>query len=166
LILFGAGHVGRALVLALAPLPFRVTWLDPRPDQFPAYVPDNVTPRPLDNASAAFSAAPAGAFVLIMSHSHQLDLELTAAALMDDRFPYVGLIGSRSKRVRFERRLAATGIAPRRIAELVCPIGIDGIAGKSPAVIAAATAAEMLIRDEAIRAASAPVLPDVRSVSA
>jgi xanthine dehydrogenase accessory factor len=90
-----------------------------------------------------------------MSHSHQLDLALVDAALADERFPYVGLIGSASKRARFEKRLREAGIAQARIADLVCPIGVGGIKSKLPAVIAAATAAELLIRDEALRAASA-----------
>jgi xanthine dehydrogenase accessory factor len=154
LVLFGAGHVGRALVLALAPLPFFVTWVDPRPDAFPAYLPANVTATRLDDPVAALAGAAAGSFVLVMTHSHPLDLALVHAALADDRFPYVGLIGSRSKRTRFEKRLAAGGIAAGRIAELVCPIGVGGITAKAPAVIAAATAAELLVRDEALRAAS------------
>lgn len=154
LILFGAGHVGRALVLALAPLPFAVTWVDPRPDAFPAHVPGNVTLRELGDPTDALAAALDGSFVLVMSHSHQLDLALVSAALSDPRFPYVGLIGSKSKRARFEKRLAAAGIAASRIAELVCPIGVDGVRSKAPAVIAAATATELLIRDEALRAAA------------
>jgi xanthine dehydrogenase accessory factor len=152
LLLFGAGHVGRALVLALAPLPFAVEWIDPRADAFPAHVPPNVKlVRPSD-PTAAIGSAPAGAFILVMSHSHQLDLALCAAALADGRFPYVGLIGSKSKRARFASQLAAAGIPRERIDALVCPIGIEGIEGKSPAVIAAATVAELLIRDEAIAA--------------
>ncbi len=156
LILFGAGHVGRALVLALAPLPFALTWVDPRPDAFPANVPANVTLRQPDEPTAALADMPAQSFAMVMSHSHQLDLALTHAALADDRFAYVGLIGSKTKRARFEKRLAAAGIAPARIAELVCPIGVGGIHSKAPAVIAAATVAELLMRDEALRAASAP----------
>lgn len=156
LLLFGAGHVGRALVLAMASLPFAVEWIDPRADAFPAHVPANVKlVRPMD-PTEVIRSAPAGAFVLIMSHSHQLDLALCAAALADDRFPYVGLIGSKSKRARFASQLAAAGIPGHRIDAMVCPIGVDGIEGKSPAVIAAATVAELLIRDEAI-AAGRPV---------
>lgn len=166
LILFGAGHVGRAMVLALAPLPFRVTWLDPRPEQFPAHVPANVTTGTLGDPATALANATDGAFVLIMSHSHQLDLALTAAALGEGRFPYVGLIGSRTKRVRFERRLAAAGIPADRIAALVSPIGVDGIEGKAPAVIAAATVAEVLIRDEALRAAARPRVDVLRETRA
>jgi xanthine dehydrogenase accessory factor len=142
-------------VLALAPLPFAVTWVDPRPDAFPAHLPANVTMRRLDDPAAALVDAPAGAFVLVMSHSHQLDLALVHAALADDRFPYVGLIGSKSKRARFEKRLAAGGVPGARIAALVCPIGGGAILSKTPAVIAAATAAELLARDEALRAAAA-----------
>ncbi len=113
LLLFGAGHVGRALVLALAPLPFMVEWIDPRDDAFPAYVPANVKLSRLSDPSAAVAgAARADTFVLIMTHSHQLDLALVAAALADDRFPYVGVIGSKSKRARFTRRLAEAGIPP------------------------------------------------------
>ena len=152
LILFGAGHVGRALVLALAPLPFAVTWVDPRPDAFPTHIPGNATLRELGDPADALAAAPDGSFVLVMSHSHQLDLALVSAALSDPRFAYVGLIGSKSKRARFEKRLAAAGIAASRIAELICPIGVDGVRSKAPAVIAAATATELLIRDEALRA--------------
>ncbi|MEO8668634.1 MAG: xanthine dehydrogenase accessory protein XdhC [Bauldia sp.] len=154
LALFGAGHVGRALVMALAPLPFSVMWIDPRPDAFPALVPANVTVSQPGDPIDALAKAAFGSFVLVMSHSHQLDLALTGAALEDERFPYVGLIGSRSKRARFERRLSAAGVDRQRIAALVCPIGIDGINSKTPAAIAAATVAELLVRDEALREAS------------
>lgn len=155
LILFGAGHVGRALVLALAPLPFAVTWVDQRPDAFPGHAPMNVTFRRLDDPAAALAGAAPGTFILVMTHSHPLDLELAGAALHDARFPYVGLIGSATKRVRFEKRLAEMGVPAARIAALICPIGVSGIDSKHPAVIAAATAAELLVRDEALRTANA-----------
>jgi xanthine dehydrogenase accessory factor len=149
-LLFGAGHVGRALVAALAPLPFHIRWIDDRPDAF-----DDA--RTL-GARTAISALPEaelreasdGAFVIVMTHSHALDLAIVAAALPDPRFPYVGLIGSATKRTLFERRLSEFGLPAEAIARLVCPIGVPGIAGKSPAVIAAAAAAELLIeRDRA-----------------
>jgi len=150
--LFGAGHVGRAVVLALAPLPFVVEWVDARPDAFPAHAPANVTLRRPDDPVAALRSAAAGTFVLVMTHSHALDLSLVGAALGDARFPYVGLIGSATKRARFEKRLAEVGVPRPRIAELVCPIGVAGIDSKLPAAIAAATVAELLVRDEAERA--------------
>ena len=156
LVLFGAGHVGRALVLALAPLPFRVLWFDPRPDAFPAHVPANVDLRRLGEPAEALAAAAEGSFVLVMSHSHQLDLALVEAALAAARFPYVGLIGSRSKRARFEKKLAAGGIPKERIDALVCPIGVEAIHSKVPAVIAAATVAQLIVCDEGLRAATEP----------
>jgi xanthine dehydrogenase accessory factor len=155
--LFGAGHVGRALAMALAPLPFAVTWIDPRPDAFPAYVPANVTAIATADPAEALAAAPDGGFVLAMTHSHALDLAVVHTALMDTRFAYVGVIGSATKRARFAKRLAEAGVPAGSIVELVCPIGIGGIQGKTPAVIAAAVAAELLVRDEALRAACVPV---------
>ena len=155
LFLFGAGHVGRALVLAMAPLPFSVTWIDPRPDTFPAYVAANVATVGVSYPLMALTGAPAGSFVLAMTHSHALDLAVVHAALADARFDYVGVIGSKTKRARFAKRLAEGGIASERIAQLVCPIGVEGIRGKAPAVIAAATVAELLVRDDALRAAQA-----------
>jgi len=156
LLLFGAGHVGRALVLALAQLPFAVMWVDPRPDAFPAYLPKNITALHLEDPTTAVVDAPAGSFVLVMTHSHPLDLALVGAALADERFPYVGLIGSGSKRARFEHMLRDAGVPRERIEQLVCPIGIDGIKSKAPAVIAAAIVAELLIGDETLRAAETP----------
>jgi xanthine dehydrogenase accessory factor len=156
LVLFGAGHVGRALVMALAPLPFAVTLVDARPDALPDYLPANVSPSRASDPGVVLAAAPAGAFVLVMTHSHQLDLAVVHAALADERFPYVGLIGSHSKRVRFERRLADAGVSRERIAALVCPIGVEGIDSKVPATIAAATVAQLLARDEALRSAVLP----------
>ena len=81
LYLFGAGHVGRALVLALAPLPFDVIWIDPREGAFPAVVPSNVVTIQSENPAAEIADAPAGSFALVMTHSHALDLEIIDAVL-------------------------------------------------------------------------------------
>jgi len=159
LVLFGAGHVGRALVMALAPLPFAVTWVDARPDAFPRHVPGNVVPAGDGDPDAVLASAPDGAFVLAMTHSHTLDLAVVAAALRAGRFPYVGVIGSATQRARFESQLRAAGHAEAAIAALVCPIGAaGGLASKEPAAIAAMTAAELLLADEAARAAAAPAV--------
>jgi xanthine dehydrogenase accessory factor len=155
-LLFGAGHVGRALVLALAPLPLQVTWIDSRAEAFPGRLPGNVRAVVSPSPVTELAVAPGGSFVLIMTHSHGLDLEITHAALADTRFPYVGLIGSATKRARFAKRLREAGVPEERIATLVCPIGVRGIGGKAPAVIAASTAAELLQRDESLRAAVTP----------
>lgn len=150
LLLFGAGHVGRALALALAPLPFRVQWFDGRENAFPAHVPTNCETIFAQDPEAAIAAAPPGAFALVTTHSHALDLALSAAALSRGDIPYVGLIGSATKRARFEARFREIGLPEERIAMLACPIGIAGVEDKDPAIIAAATAAELLIVRERI----------------
>ncbi|MFL5260114.1 MAG: xanthine dehydrogenase accessory protein XdhC [Hyphomicrobiales bacterium] len=157
LCLFGAGHVGRAVVMALAPLPFAVRWIDSRADAFPSAVPANVEPRLTSDPAAEVAKASDDAFLLIMTHSHPLDLAIVERALRENRFGYVGLIGSATKRARFASRLRAGGIPEAAIAGLVCPIGVGGITGKAPAVIAAATAAELLQRDEMLRNARKPL---------
>jgi xanthine dehydrogenase accessory factor len=153
--LFGAGHVGRALVKALEPLPFFVRWIDERPDAFPAAAPDNAEVVISALPEGELHGAPENALVVVMTHSHGLDLALVAAALKDPRFPYVGLIGSGSKRAQFVRRLVSEfGVPKAEIARLVCPIGVHGITGKEPAVIAAAVAAELLQQRAKLAAAS------------
>lgn len=145
--LYGAGHVGRALILALATLPFEVIWIDPRPEAFPRAVPENVT---LTN-DADLTMAPAGSFVYIMSHSHALDLAVTDQALRNPNIAHVGLIGSATKRARFVNRLRQAQVPDERLQNLICPIGIAGIKSKLPAMIAAATAAQVLVLDEDMR---------------
>jgi xanthine dehydrogenase accessory factor len=158
LCVFGAGHVGRALILQGAQLPFDVTWVDPRPDAFPAAVPRDVTlsADPL----AALTAAPTGAFIIVLTHSHALDLEIVDAALRAGRFAYVGLIGSATKRARFERQMRDGGLGADVIARLVCPIGLPSIRSKLPAVIAASTLADLIARDEALAALERPARAD------
>jgi xanthine dehydrogenase accessory factor len=141
--LFGAGHVGRALVLALAPLPFAVRWIDSRENAFPQHIPGNVTPVPSDDPEAETARLAADSLVAVMTHEHPLDLAITAAALARG-FPFVGLIGSHTKRARFERRFRELGLPEERIRALACPIGLAGIAGKEPAVIAASVVAQLL----------------------
>ncbi len=144
--LFGAGHVGRALMLALAPLPFEVTWIDEREGIFPGAVPANVHPLRSADAAGELARAPDRAFVVVMTHRHPLDLAIVHAALSAQRFSYVGLIGSASKRARFIRRLREAGIPEARVAGLVCPIGLPAIRSKHPAAIAAGIVAQLLER--------------------
>jgi xanthine dehydrogenase accessory factor len=145
LYLFGAGHVGRAVVLALAPLPFAVTWTDPRLGAFPSHIPGNVTCVGAAAPVEVLARAPDGALIAIMTHSHALDLDLAAAALKSRRFHYVGLIGSATKRARFVSTMSKLGIASEDIARLVCPIGLMDIRDKTPAAIAASIVAQLLI---------------------
>ena len=145
LMLFGAGHVGRAIVLAFAALPFRLTWIDPRKDAFPQYVPQNVEPLISSDPAGCLATEPGGSLILIMTHSHALDLEIAMAALSMRRFPLVGVIGSATKHQRFITQMRQAGLADEDIRHLVCPIGLAGIAGKEPATIAASVAAQCLM---------------------
>jgi xanthine dehydrogenase accessory factor len=157
-LLFGAGHVGRALALALAPVPFRVRWVDTRPEAFPAHVPANAETVLTQDAPGEAVAAEAGALVMVMTHSHPLDLAIIDAALRRDDLGGVGLIGSATKRARFIGRLREAGLTEGQIARLTCPIGVPGIGGREPAVIAAAVAAQLLQWREAgaVRAGAPP----------
>jgi xanthine dehydrogenase accessory factor len=148
--LFGAGHVGRALAIALAPLPFAVTWIDTRPGAFPPLWPDNVTTVSQGDPVALLAKAPHGALIAVMTHSHALDLDLVIAALNAGRFPYVGLIGSATKRARFTSAMRKIGMAPEVAESLVCPIGLTEIADKAPAAIAASVVAQLLIKRGAL----------------
>ena len=143
--LFGAGHVGRALALALAPLPFVVRWIDPRAEAFPERAPPNATLVNAADPAAELASAPDGAFVVVMTHSHPLDLAIVDAALGQERFGYVGLIGSATKRARFLSQMRAAGRSEAQLAKLTCPIGVPGVEGKEPSVIAASVAAQLLI---------------------
>jgi xanthine dehydrogenase accessory factor len=147
--LFGAGHVGRALALALAPLPFAVRWIDSRRDGFPAHAPPNVALIHSAAPAAELAAAPDGALIVVMTHSHALDLEIVAAALSAERFGFVGLIGSSTKRARFLSQMRAGGLPEATLARLVCPIGAPVLKSKDPAVIAASTAVQLLAVSEA-----------------
>jgi xanthine dehydrogenase accessory factor len=149
-LVFGNGHVGRALVHVLGALPARVTWVDERESDFPPMLPPNVDVVVTDTPDAELRAAPAGAYVLIMTHSHTLDFDLALAALARDDWRYVGMIGSKAKRAQFERRVAERGLGADAAARVTCPIGatIHGISSKEPGTIAVAVAAELLARHE------------------
>ncbi len=166
LYLFGSGHVGQCLVLALAPLAFAVTWIDPRVGAFPSHIPANVTCRGGNEPVSLLEQAPDGAFVAIMTHSHALDLDVAAAALKARRFAYVGLIGSATKRARFASTLRQIGLASGDIDRLICPIGLTEIRDKAPAAIAAAIAAQLLIRREAVREAIEAVPGRIKTAGA
>jgi len=152
--LFGAGHVGRALVTALAPLAFAVCWIDGRPGAIPEMFPANVTAIRNSDPITLLARAPSGAFVAVMTHSHALDLDLVIAALQANRFPYVGLIGSATKRARFKSAMQKMGMAVDVVDKLVCPIGLTAIKDKAPAAIAASVAAQVLMAREDVLAAS------------
>jgi xanthine dehydrogenase accessory factor len=151
LYLFGAGHVGRAVAAALAPLPFAVTWVDPRPTAFPKDIPANARTIVDADPVGRIAGAPGDALIVVMTHSHALDLDLVIAALRSGKFAYVGLIGSATKRARFVTAMAKMGLSETAIARLNCPIGLADIRDKAPAVIAASVVARLLIARETLQ---------------
>ena len=158
LVLFGAGHVGAAIVRMLGELPCTVTWVDEREDMFPASLPPNVSIEATDMPEACVTAAPADASYLVMTHSHALDQRLCESILARPDVGWFGLIGSNTKRVQFERRMAARGLPQERIDNMVCPIGLPGISSKLPAAIAASVCAQLLMvwEQQQIAALNAP----------
>ncbi len=147
--LFGGGHVGQALVRLLATLPFQVHWIDSRDQIFPADLPVNVLSEHSDPVQAAVATLAPASQVLIMSFSHAEDLDVVAACLKRQRaqadLPYIGLIGSKTKWATFRHRLQARGFAAAELAQVTCPIGVPGITGKEPEVLAVAVAAQLLM---------------------
>ncbi|HEX4234636.1 MAG TPA: xanthine dehydrogenase accessory protein XdhC [Caldimonas sp.] len=150
--LHGAGHVGRAITTVLATLDCDVEWIDQRDDGFPPATalgspwPAHIRRTSADTIEREVAAAPPEAFYLVLTHEHALDLRVVEAILRRGDFAFCGLIGSRTKRASFVRRLEARGVAADAIARLTCPIGIASVTGKEPAVIAAAVVAQLLER--------------------
>ena len=146
--LFGGGHVGHAIVQALLPLPVRMHWIDSRDEVFPTDLPRGVVAEHSAPVEAAVADLAPGSRVLVMSFSHAEDLDIVAACLRRRRehadLPFVGLIGSRSKWASFRHRLEARGFTAAELAAVTSPIGVQGVIGKEPAVIAAAVAAQLM----------------------
>jgi xanthine dehydrogenase accessory factor len=147
---FGAGHVGSAVVRSLAALDCNIRWVDSRRNIFRA-TPANVRAVEAAEPALEVAAMPPGSCYLVMTHSHAIDFEICERILRRGDALYCGLIGSVSKRRRFEKRLRAEALSEERIARLVCPIGVAGINGKKPAEIAVAAAAEVLQAYERVR---------------
>jgi xanthine dehydrogenase accessory protein XdhC len=141
--LFGAGHVGRALLHVLRPLPWQVTVVDPRPDYLPEPGP-GLKVRRSDDPFAVVADAAAHTSFVVATHSHDLDLDVVDAVLRRGDFRWLGLIGSATKRATFERRLRARGHASPALSRLICPMGLPTIRDKHPAAIAISVAAELL----------------------
>ncbi|MGO4284190.1 xanthine dehydrogenase accessory protein XdhC [Bosea sp. TAB14] len=142
-LIFGAGHTGRALARALAALPFTVTLIDDRDDVMSG-LPAAVTCIRMADPVDAVADAPANAAFVVLSHSHALDYRLTEAALARGDAAYVGMIGSATKRARFEASFLRAGGRRETLSRLTCPIGGSDVDDKRPEVIAALTAAELV----------------------
>ena len=146
--LFGGGHVGHALAEVLARLPVALHWIDSREGIFPAALPTHVVCEHSEPVQGAVASLAPGSRVLIMSFSHAEDLDVLAQCLARQRtqgdLPYIGLIGSQTKWASFRHRLEARGYSAEELAHVTCPIGVPGIEGKEPEVIAVAVAAQLL----------------------
>jgi len=141
---FGAGHVGAAVVKILLTLRCTVHWVDQRDAQFAQLSSPKLVIDANDAPESAVDQAPPGSYFLVMTHSHALDQLLSERILRRGDSAFFGLIGSLSKRRQFEHRLLARGIEPEQLMHMVCPIGVAGIHDKSPETIAIAVAAQLL----------------------
>ncbi len=157
LYLFGAGHVGSAIVRALAPLAFDIKWFDRRKDIFPESKLENVEYRSHGASTNCFENVPKNTFVLVMTHDHQLDFDLTLQSLQQREVVFTGLIGSATKRARFCKRFADSGLALKTIEKLTCPIGLKGICDKSPPAIAVSVVAQLLQQIDLLKTGKNPV---------
>lgn len=143
--LYGAGHVGRAIIRLLATLPCQVKWIDEREDAFPAWpLPPHIERVCAEPAQAEVDTAEPETWFLVLTHNHELDLRISEAILRRRDFGWFGLIGSKTKRARFIRRFEHRGLPQEAIARMTCPIGMAGIEGKEPEIIAVAVVAQLL----------------------
>lgn len=144
--IFGAGHVGRALIDVFWDLPFDITWIDTATDRFPNEIPDRVTQLIATDPTAVVKHAPSDAFHLILTYSHAIDLALCNSVL-SGKFSYCGVIGSASKAARFRKRLTELGHSAQSLSRLTCPIGNPDL-GKEPKAIALGVATELLMKTQ------------------
>ena len=167
----GGGHVGHAIATLLTTLDVRVDWIDERDDAFAPTTtlgtpwPDGVRRRVADGAEGEVAAAPPGAFFLVLTHDHALDFRIVEAALRRADAGFVGVIGSKSKRERFRHRLAQRGMSDERVARMRCPVGLPGIAGKQPELIALAVVAQLLQEAAARATVLSPGAPPLRTTA-
>lgn len=159
---FGAGHVGSAVVESLSRLDCNIRWVDSRRNIFHAAMPNVRTVEAIEPALEV-AAMPARSHYLVLTHSHALDFDICSRILIRRDAQYCGLIGSISKRRRFEKRFRQQGLSDDAIASLICPIGVSGISGKKPVEIAVAVAAELLqSREHALQKHSTEFADNVR----
>ena len=142
--LFGAGHVGRALTTILSQLPMRVSWVDSRPEEFPTQIASNIERVLSDHPTDEIAEMPAESSYLVMTHDHQLDMSICEAVLKRGDFNYLGVIASDSKAARFRLRLQRKGFDPELVTRMRSPVGLDNVPGKLPMEVAVSIAGELL----------------------
>ena len=163
IVIFGAGHVGQALIHSLQNLDADVTLIDSRAEQLGFATPSHVRKICTTDWQEYVDRGSDRTYFLVLTHSHQLDFDITEAILRHGRFRYCGLIGSKTKKIRFDRQFKNRGLTPAQIARITCPIGLPEIQGKSPAVIAASVCAQILILQSA--AAENQIPPYLRTIN-
>lgn len=157
ILIFGAGHVGKALVTTLATLPCHIAWIDSREAEFPNTLPSNVTRIVSEEPDMELARAPRHGYVIILTHSHALDEVLCSQALQNETLSWCGLIGSATKRRKFIQRLRARGMSEASLSRLTCPIGLPELSGKHPGEIAVSVAAQILgIRQQQLASRQPP----------
>jgi xanthine dehydrogenase accessory factor len=152
--MYGAGTLGRAVARLLSTIDCRVDWIDEREELFPntlvdgAYWPSHVRSICIDDMVGEVRNAPPEAYYLVLTAQHELDLRIAEAVLRRGDFGFVGVLGSQQKRERFIAEFEARGVPPERIARLTCPIGLPGIGGKEPELVALSVVAQLLSDDD------------------
>jgi len=146
IMLFGAGHVGQALIPILASLPCNIIWVDSRENQFPDNLHDNITTKVVKNPEEAVTSMPANSYFIVMTHKHQIDFDICMEVLKKKDYNYLGLIGSDTKWLRFSRRFLEQGVNQEQLETVSCPIGFNATSGKLPAEIAVSIASEIIAR--------------------
>lgn len=142
--LFGTGHVGKAIIRQLQHLDVEITAVDSRQDQIPNDIQPNVRIILSDDWPSFVKNAPSNAYFLVLTHSHKLDYQIAEAILKRNSHHYFGLIGSKTKKIRFQRQLTSSGMSESKLESMTCPIGLPEIKGKTPEVIAASVIAQIL----------------------
>jgi xanthine dehydrogenase accessory factor len=144
--LFGAGHVGKALVSVLSQLPCRVTWVDNREEQFPSNIETyhNIHKVVSEAPELEVASMPSNSYFVVMTHNHQMDFDITQAILKRSDFGYLGLIASDTKWRRFQQRYKHRDVDPKHVARMNCPIGLADGGGKLPMEVAVSVAAEII----------------------
>ncbi|ACX95703.1 xanthine dehydrogenase accessory protein XdhC [Halothiobacillus neapolitanus] len=163
IVIFGAGHVGQALIQSMQHLDADLTLIDSRAKQLGFATTANVQKICTTEWQAYVNRGTDRTTFLVLTHSHQLDFDIVEAILRSGRFGYCGLIGSKTKKIRFDRQFKNRGLTPPQISRLTCPIGLPEIQGKSPAVIAASVCAQILIQHSA--AAENHIPPYLRTIN-
>ncbi len=144
LAIFGAGHVGKAIVHCLSQIPCKVYWIDSREAEFPTELPPNIIKVQSDYPVDEITDMPTSCYYLVLTHNHQLDLDLSEKILKRNDFAYLGVIGSKTKSARFKHKLRDKGVHEETIHSMMCPMGDADITSKQPGEIAISTLSQIL----------------------